>query len=86
MTEFKSDLFLWIYLCLNLVGWRPDDYFREKTQYIFNNMVVKLKEDPWENLYGLRLTFEVVGNYRCSEEGMLLKGFCCLKLLLFEIR
>lgn len=35
-----------IYLCLDL-GWLEtfDEYFRERTQYIFNNMVVKLKED-----------------------------------------
>lgn len=35
-----------VYLCLDL-GWLKtfDDYFREKTQYIFNNMVIKLKED-----------------------------------------
>lgn len=36
-----------VYLCLDL-GWLKtfDEYFREKTQYIFNNMVIKLKEDP----------------------------------------
>lgn len=35
-----------VYLCLDL-GWLEtfDEYFRERTQYIFNNMVVKLKED-----------------------------------------
>lgn len=35
-----------VYLCLDL-GWLKtfDDYFREMTQYIFNNMVIKLKED-----------------------------------------
>lgn len=35
-----------VYLYLDL-GWLKtfDDYFREKTQYIFNNMVIKLKED-----------------------------------------
>lgn len=48
ITELKSDInqtFV-VYLCLDL-GWLKtfDDYFREKTQYIFNNMVIKLKED-----------------------------------------
>lgn len=35
-----------VYLCLDL-GWLKtfNDYFRDKTQYIFNNMVLKLKED-----------------------------------------
>lgn len=35
-----------VYLCFDL-GWLKtfDDYFREMTQYIFNNMVIKLKED-----------------------------------------
>lgn len=35
-----------LYFCLDL-GWLKtfNDYFKEKTQYIFNNMAIKLKED-----------------------------------------
>lgn len=68
LSPYKS---LWYLITHNDSGWLKtfDDYFREKTQYIFNNTVVKLKEGSRRTFMWSEISFKVVGYYRYSKEG-----------------